>query len=499
VNYFIKQDLFEEDFLQIPKSLLLNTKYKNLSADAKVIWSILYEMQIFFYRAGWVDHDTGRVYCYHPQRFIAELDMCESFLIIDYLKELHQFKLLEAEKSEVPKLWKYYLIKPDSNNLKMYWKINEKQEELSQKLNHYVTTYIERTKEETEDVMTPEVIRKYNGDLLKEFIKKHQLEHDELVSELYNECIMKNPKNKLSMEYISEAYQNIVNAGNIVEGARKTRQTEEDKFLNQRRQALFYMKNTQKVFAFSNSNFNDDTLLLFYKHFDLAIELHNRNLLSLPLLSSLKIKYRLSSETFNVLLDQAFTLYDNQAEELIQFHVFFEKILENQSIFEREARLKDEISTKLLGLPEHLRDFVYHELKKNLEHFPTRYELVVNNLRVINTVYQEFDGTVSDTIFEKAFRRLFMQEEIYSVNAYFKNAIKWISEEGNKPKKEDKTPIVDVEEKIPEKPVDKEEWLSKVVNIRDTEGSVDKMSAKEKEEYFKRAEELKKQLEELDF
>jgi hypothetical protein len=51
---------------------------------------------------------------------------------------------------------------------------------------------------------------------------------------------------------------------------------------------------------------------------------------------------------------------------------------------------------------------------------------------------------------------------------------------------------------VEEKLMDKVEWLERMVEIRDTKGAVDKMSTEEKEEYFKKAEELKKQLDELD-
>ena len=478
---------------------MLDEKYKSLSSDAKIIWSILYELQITFYHAGWVENDSGKVYFYHPQRFIDETKVCDSITIRDLLKELHDFQLLSFEKTEIPKLFKYYLIKPDSNNQTLYLQIGEKHEKLVKKMNNYIHTYEEKKAEEQEEAMTPELIRKKNGDLLKDFIRNHNLEHDDLISELYNECILKNPQKMLSMDYISEAFQNIINAGNIVEGSRKPRKIVEEIKHDPRINALQFMQGSQRVFRpdYLNSNFDENTQLILYKHFDLASNLQHLGLLSLPILSALRVKFQLTSETFNMLLDQAFTLYDTKSKEPIMFHDFFEKIVENQYIFKREQKLREQVSNKLFDLPEHLRDFAYKELKKALEHFPKRYELIVNNLRVINTVYQEQNGMLPDSIFEKAFRRLFMKEhEIYNVNSYFRNAIKWIQEEINRPKPADNPVVAD--EKEEDKTYTKEEMLTKIVKIKDTEGAIEKMSSKDKEEYFRKAEELKKRLEELE-
>lgn len=491
MNYFLKQDLYGSEYYYLPKSLLLNEKYQDLSSDAKIVWSILHDLQPFFYKAGWFEEESGRVYFYHPQRFLDEIN--KDVINLDLLKELHRFQLIDYKNSDLPRLIKYYLIKPDRDE-ETILKTHLAHEKLVGKMDNYIKSL---SVQEPEDV-SPEVIRKKNADLLKAFLRNNNLKHDDLVSELYTICIMQNPKQLLTMDYISEAYQNIVNTSSLSEGQRKPGHVVEDTYDGEEIEALNFMKHKQRVFDQSLIQmFNDDTLLILYKHYDLAEYLHYAKKFSLSILSNQKTYFKLTMDRFNMLLDQAFSLYDPESGEPIEFHAFFEKIVENQYIFEREQKLQEEVSHKLYALPDQLKEFTYKELKKALEHFPERYELVVNNLRVINTVYEDQEGRLPNVIYEKAFRRLFMKDqEIYSVNSFFKNALIWIQEDETKSKGTRKPE--QLENKEEKKSYSKKEWLSKLVDLRETEGSIDKMSEKEKEEYQKMGEELEELLKDLE-
>lgn len=486
MNYFREQDLWSHHFY-LPKSLMLDEQFQDLSAEAKIAWSILYDLQTFFYQAGWIEPESGRVYFYHPQRFLDQIS--KDVINLELLKELHRFRLIDYSTTEIPKLVRYYLIKPNMDESRIHHS-RQDQEKLIRKMDEYITSLTAKEPEE----LPKDVIRKKNADMLKAFIRKHNLKHDDLVSELYTVCIMQNPKKLLTMDYISEAYQNIINTSSINEMPKESTDGDYDE---EKIAALNYMKNGQRIFDQSLIRlFNDDTLLIMYKHFDLVEYLHYANRFSLSILSQQKTHLKLTMDRFNMLLDQSFSLYDVENGEMAGFHTFFEKIVENQYIFEREQKLQDEVTHKLFALPDHLKEFTYKEMKKALEHFPERYELVVNNLRVINTIYQDQEGQLPDTIFEKAFRRLFMKDqEIYSVNGFFKNAIVWIQEDESKPKKAQKQENREKDEK---KDYSKQEWLEKLVNMKETEGSIANLSEEEKEEYERMGEELEELLKDLE-
>ncbi len=260
-------------------------------------------------------------------------------------------------------------------------------------------------------------------------------------------------------------------------------------------QALQFMKHSQK--SLDVTMLKDSTIIILYNYFSDIEYLMKQGVFNLSLLLTTKNHLRLGIPQFNRILQMAFEHYDFNADvkKLQPFDEYFKLIHDNQEILDKEELLKSEITDKLPGISNSLKKFVYQELIKADEHFPDRFEFILHNLRVINTVYEDFGtGTVPDTTFEKAFRRLFMKEQIHSLAPFFKKAIQLVQKEEQKhtaikqPKQDKTTTDSDTKPK---------NWLESVVKIDKDAQSVDKMTEEEKAEYFKKAEQLKDILRDL--
>lgn len=184
-----------------------------------------------------------------------------------------------------------------------------------------------------------------------------------------------------------------------------------------------------QYFSISEQNFlTKENKLILYEHLDKIEWLKKRGRFSLPLLFTLKTKYALNARDFNDLLQKAFSLYTYDDLNALAFHEFFEKLIENQRFVYQEETLIWEIDQKLVSLPNELKKFVYNEMRKYLNKFPERYEQILNHLRMINTIYEDYPNLPND-VFQKAFRRLFADYNIRHIGSFFKKGIEQLLNE----------------------------------------------------------------------
>lgn len=84
-----QSDVINERFLRLPLSLLANPNYRKLSAESKLVYSLLLDRMSLSQKNGWINEE-GEVYLIYTREEIAEL------LCITYKKAIAAFKELIA-------------------------------------------------------------------------------------------------------------------------------------------------------------------------------------------------------------------------------------------------------------------------------------------------------------------------------------------------------------------------------------------------------------------
>lgn len=448
-RYFVVQELENDGDFLVPKVFFMNEAYSGLSAAAMLAWSILLDLQRVCYRKGWVDK-RNRVYFVNPQNYLETLFRKGSEADVTcILQELESFHLLEKQEN------RYYLVKPKLKH------------DMLMEMDKLKLLYISEVNEQTADTS-------HNSRLLKKFLYENNIRDETIINELYNKCVLTNHENLLSYHDILEIYENLLEK----KSSREQQKSDEN---NNMEKAIYFVDRffgPSEIKQLTNSN-----KLVLYRFFNKIQWLHSRGLFSLSFILTLKTKYALSSNTFNAMLEEAFLSYKYDESELVDFADFFELVIIHHNVINKKAKLVEEIDTKLFALPGPLKKFVFELMKKYEEKYPERYELVLNNLRIINTIYQDFED-LPDSVFKKAFRRLFADHKVHNVHSYFLKGIKLaqkeIKEKDTKEKKESTN--------------ENDQWLQQLIRADHGENSIEQMDETEKEEYFERAQMLKNKL-----
>ena len=66
LNYYYGTEAEQYSFYRVPKTLLMDPRYKNVSIEAKVLYGLLLDRMGLSVKSGWMDAD-GRVYIYFTQ------------------------------------------------------------------------------------------------------------------------------------------------------------------------------------------------------------------------------------------------------------------------------------------------------------------------------------------------------------------------------------------------------------------------------------------------
>ena len=96
-------------FVRVPK-LLFEARYKNLSTDAKILYSLLFERMELSRKNGWHD-DDGSVYIYFTLEEVCEVLGCGHDKATKLFCELESYALLRRKKQGFGKPAKLYVLK----------------------------------------------------------------------------------------------------------------------------------------------------------------------------------------------------------------------------------------------------------------------------------------------------------------------------------------------------------------------------------------------------
>ena len=97
LDYFYGQvgELFS--FYRIPKALFLESRFQNLSTDAKTLYGILLDRMSLSVKNGWMDKQ-GRVYIIYTVREVQESLCCAEHKAVKLFRELEQANLIERKR-----------------------------------------------------------------------------------------------------------------------------------------------------------------------------------------------------------------------------------------------------------------------------------------------------------------------------------------------------------------------------------------------------------------
>jgi len=95
-DYFYGSENEQYLFIQIPLMLIRDAKFKNLSNDAKILYSLMLDMTKLSNNNGWRD-EQGRAYIIYTQKQIMSDLNCHKEKVSKTLKELIEFDLLESK------------------------------------------------------------------------------------------------------------------------------------------------------------------------------------------------------------------------------------------------------------------------------------------------------------------------------------------------------------------------------------------------------------------
>lgn len=96
-------------FVRVPK-VLFEARYKNLSTDAKILYSLLFERMELSRKNGWHD-DDGSVYIYFTLEEVCEVLGCGHDKATKLFCELESYALLRRKKQGFGKPAKLYVLK----------------------------------------------------------------------------------------------------------------------------------------------------------------------------------------------------------------------------------------------------------------------------------------------------------------------------------------------------------------------------------------------------
>ncbi len=109
-------DVDDEQFYQIPKSMLISKKYKNIGNDARVLYAILKDRMILSKKNNWADKN-GDIYLLFTQEKLCELLDVSVSTISRTMKKLKDFGLVDVLRQGLNKPNKIYLNRLNNQDL----------------------------------------------------------------------------------------------------------------------------------------------------------------------------------------------------------------------------------------------------------------------------------------------------------------------------------------------------------------------------------------------
>lgn len=93
-DYFYKEQSDQYAFYRIPKALIVENYFENMSTDAKLLYGLLLDRVSLSASSGWID-EQGRVYIIYTIRSIMRDLHCASKKAVKLLQELERYGVVE--------------------------------------------------------------------------------------------------------------------------------------------------------------------------------------------------------------------------------------------------------------------------------------------------------------------------------------------------------------------------------------------------------------------
>ncbi|NMB98095.1 MAG: hypothetical protein GYA02_16080 [Clostridiaceae bacterium] len=110
---YTKSSYDEIRFYQVPKALMENPIYKDISMSAKLVYAILRDRQDLSIKNNWLDKN-GKIYFYFDCRKLSELCNISTSTLNRYKKELINAELLLSKRQGQGKPNIMYVLKPET-------------------------------------------------------------------------------------------------------------------------------------------------------------------------------------------------------------------------------------------------------------------------------------------------------------------------------------------------------------------------------------------------
>lgn len=102
MNYFTLHDADQFSFIRVPKELMTNPEYKDLSAESKLLYGVLLDRVSLSRKNNWVD-DLGRIFIIYTRKDIMDIMGAGEKKITKLFNELRERKLIEEKRQGLQK------------------------------------------------------------------------------------------------------------------------------------------------------------------------------------------------------------------------------------------------------------------------------------------------------------------------------------------------------------------------------------------------------------
>ena len=97
LDYFYGQSGELFSYFRIPKALFQDSRFRQLSTDARTLYGILLDRMSLSVKSGWMDKQ-GRVYIIYTVREVQESLCCAEHKAVKLFRELEQIDLIERKR-----------------------------------------------------------------------------------------------------------------------------------------------------------------------------------------------------------------------------------------------------------------------------------------------------------------------------------------------------------------------------------------------------------------
>lgn len=123
-NFYNVKDTYTEKFFQLPQVFFTSKKYKKLSNDAKVAYTLLKDRNNYSIRNKWFDEE-GNIYFIFTVTELMTLLRCGNQKVNKIKKELEEYGLLVQKRMGLNRPNRLYLLRPEITAEDAYIQANE--------------------------------------------------------------------------------------------------------------------------------------------------------------------------------------------------------------------------------------------------------------------------------------------------------------------------------------------------------------------------------------